>query len=198
MHQTNGLMSLFTSKREQRLWTWTLASVVAIYSTLGLASILAEQLRKKGMNDDIAAVAFLTAMLLVGLTILTQGLKTRPSGREVAVVLGLTAVYFMLFFRMTMPERSHLIEYSVVAVFCYEALLERQKQGALARFPAILAIFITTLLGAIDECIQYFLPNRVFAFEDIVFNTFAAILAVVASTILAWAQHRLGKRSSKT
>ena len=56
-------MSLFTSNRERRLWLWTLAVVAAIYSTLGLASMLAEVLRERGMNDNLAAGAFLGALL---------------------------------------------------------------------------------------------------------------------------------------
>ena len=32
---------LFASKRERRLWAWTLAVVATIYSTLGLARTLA-------------------------------------------------------------------------------------------------------------------------------------------------------------
>ena len=35
-------MDLFTSDRERRLWLWTLAVLVAIYSTLGLARALVE------------------------------------------------------------------------------------------------------------------------------------------------------------
>ena len=39
-------MDLFTSDRERRLWLWTLAVLVAIYSTLGLARALVEGLRE--------------------------------------------------------------------------------------------------------------------------------------------------------
>ena len=35
----------FSSERERRLWAWTLAVVVAIYSTMGLARTLAGALR---------------------------------------------------------------------------------------------------------------------------------------------------------
>ena len=110
--QSDAPVPFFSSAREKRLWTWTLAVVVAIYATLGLASMLAEVLHNQGLS----AVAFLASMLLVGLTVLTQGLKTRPGGVEIGVGLGIAVVYFLLFFRLTMPERSHLIEYGVVAV----------------------------------------------------------------------------------
>jgi hypothetical protein len=46
-------LSLFTSDRERRLWAWTLAVVVAIYSTLGLARTLAGALSDKGLLDAV-------------------------------------------------------------------------------------------------------------------------------------------------
>ena len=40
-------MGVVASKRERRLWLWTLAVLVAIYATLGLAPILAQVLRER-------------------------------------------------------------------------------------------------------------------------------------------------------
>lgn len=176
----------FSSAREKRLWIWTLVVVVAIYATLGLASMLAEVLHNQGLT----AVAFLTCMILVGFTVLTQGLKTRPGGVEIGVGLGIGVVYFLVFLRLTMPERSHLIEYGVVAVFIYEALIERASQGRPVPFPALLAILATSLVGAMDEFIQLFLPSRVFDWNDILFNFLASLIAVVAMVVLSCARRR--------
>ena len=71
-------MTLFSSRRERRLWLWTLAVVAAIYATLGLTGSLAEALREYGLLN--AAVFFLLGMFLVGATIVTQGIKVRPAG----------------------------------------------------------------------------------------------------------------------
>lgn len=177
-------MSLFTSKRERHLWLWTLAVVAAIYATLGLASRLAKILYDQGLS----IVAFLGAMLLIGVTILTQGLKVRPGGREIGVGLGIAVVYLLMFFRMAIPERSHLIEYSVVAVFIYEALTERASQGRRVPVPALLAILATSLIGVLDEGIQVFLPSRVFDPVDILFNALASVMAVIAMVVLGWAR----------
>lgn len=185
-------MPLFTSKRERHLWLWTMAIVLAIYSTLGLASLLAKKLREFGMNDDLAAVGFLFGMFLVGLTILLQGLKVRPRGIDLAVATGIAAVYYMVFFRLTLSERSHIIEYSVVAVFIYEALLERASQGRRVPIPALLAILATSLIGVIDECIQLLLPSRVFDPTDMFFNFLAALLGVGSSAGLSWVRKRFG------
>ena len=179
---------LFSSARERRLWAWTLAIVVAIYSTLGLARTLAVALGNSGLGAGL----FILACLLVLAAIVTQGLKTRPSGTEIAVALGVAAAYLLVFVRMSIPtERSHLIEYGVVAIFIYEALTERVSQGRNVPVPALLAILVTSLVGVLDEGIQAFLPSRVFDPRDILFNVLASVMAVVASVALGWARRRV-------
>lgn len=181
-------MSFFTSNRERHLWLWTLVVVVAIYSTLGLARTLAGVLRDR----DLISTSFWLGLLLVGAAIVMQGLKTRPGGAEIGVMLGIAGVYLIAFLRMTIPEeRSHLIEYTVVALFIYEALTERASQGRRVPVPALLAILATALVGVLDECIQAFLPSRVFDPRDILFNILAGVMAVAASVVLGWAR-RLG------
>lgn len=185
-------MSIFASNRERRLWLWALAAVVAVYGTLGLATTLAGTVP----DHNLIVGGFLLSMLLVAATIVTQGLKTRPGGLEIGVVLGIAVVYFLVFLRMTMPERSHLMEYSVVAVLIYEALTERRSQGRRVPVPALLAILGTSLVGVLDECIQLFLPSRVFDPTDMLFNALAAIMAVLGMVMLGWAR-RWGRKTHR-
>lgn len=186
--------SLFTSKRERRLWAWTLAVVIAIYSTLGLAATLAGVLRERGKLDLIFVLCF----FLVMITIITQGLKKRPGGTEIGVAIGIIAVYLLVFVRMGIPvvERTHLIEYGVVAIFIYEALMERRNRGRHIPAPALLAVLATTLVGTIDECIQFFLPSRVFDPIDFLFNFLAALMSVAASLALGWARRKTSKKNN--
>lgn len=74
-------MPLFSSVRERRLWAWTLAVVVAIYSTLGLTTTFVEVLRNRELFDG----TFIVGFLLIWVAILTQGLKVRPRGTEIGV-----------------------------------------------------------------------------------------------------------------
>ena len=179
--------SLFTSARERRLWAWTLAVVVAIYSTLGLARTLAGVLREEG----ILVASFAAGMVLVGATVVVLGLRTRPGAAEIGIALGIAAAYFMVMVRMALPEeRTHLIEYGVVAVFIHEALKERAGQGRPVPIPALVAVVGASAVGVIDECIQAFLPSRVFDPEDILFNVLAAVMAVGSSAALSWARRR--------
>ncbi len=49
-------------------------------------------------------------------------------------------------------------------------------------------------LGLLDECLQLFVPSRVFDPWDILFNVLAGALAVGASVALGWARRRAGRR----
>ena len=187
-------MALFVTVRERRLWLWALATVVAIYSTLGLTGTLARRTSEGGEPLDV--ILFFFVMSLLGMTVVTHGLRIRPRGAEIGVLLGAVVVYFMMFARMTMAERTHLIEYSVVAVFIHEALAERKEQGRPVASPALLAIAATTLIGTLDEFIQVFLPDRVFDPIDILFNFLAAAMTVATLTTLRWARARA--RSPRT
>ena len=180
-------MPIFTSTRERRLWACTLAIVVAIYSTLGLARILVDEL----WSDFLSVWLFLLGCILVLSTVITQGLKVRPGSAEIGVALGIIAAYLLIIVRMAVPtERSHLVEYGVVAVFVHEAHLERASQGWRVPEPGLLVIAIASVIGVIDEGIQWFLPNRVMDPVDILFNVLAAVMAIIASVALRWARWR--------
>jgi hypothetical protein len=187
-------VSMFTSRRERRLWAWTLVVVVAIYSTLGLARTLAGVLREEGL----LVAAFAAGMVLVGATVLVLGLRSRPGATEIGIALGIATAYFMVMVRMALPEeRTHLIEYGVVAVFIHEALKERAGQGRRVPVPALIAVAAASVVGTVDEGIQAFLPSRVFDTEDILFNVLAATMAVASSVALGWARsrRRVGSRT---
>ena len=179
---------VFTSSRERRFWGYSFAVLVAIYSTLGLASTLAGMLRDRGLLSD----SIWLGIFLVGATIVANGLRMRPRKIEIAIWLGIIAAYLFILIRMALPEeRSHLIEYGVLAIFIYEALKERKKNGGKIRFPPLVAIILASVCGLIDEGIQAVLPLRVFDPIDIAFNTLAATMAVVSSFVLSWIRTRI-------
>ena len=174
-------MGLFSSRRERRLWLWALAVVALIFGSLGFSGTLADLLA----DDNIAAVAFGLALLLVAAAILTDGLQSKPTRAEMAVAFGIAAVVLMAFLRLTLAERSHLIEFGVLAVFVHAALTERADQDRGVRLPGVVAILIVAAIGVVDELIQLALPGRVFDPVDMLFNTLAASCAVVAALMLA-------------
>jgi len=156
--------------------------------SVGLAGTRARTLREVGLLD--ASTWVLVAMFLVGMTILTQGLRVRPGGIEIAVMLGIAAAYVLLVLRSTASpaERTHLMEYGVVGVFIHAALAERVRQGRRVPLPPVIAVLVTAALGVVDEGIQWFLPDRVFDPVDMLFNFLAGATSVAAVVVLAWAR----------
>ncbi|UCD42271.1 MAG: VanZ family protein [Chloroflexota bacterium] len=180
-------MPIFTSDRERRLWLWTLVVLAAIYSTLGPAATLVAYLRER----NLLRVSSTVILLIVIGVIVWQWVKRRPSLSEIGVALGIAAVYLMAWIRIPIPEeRTHLIEYSIVAILIYQALSERQRNGRKVPAPAALAVGITALLGLVDETIQTILPNRVFDIIDVGFNAGAGLMAILGIIALAWARRR--------
>ena len=186
-------MSLFTSSREKHLWFSAFAVFIAIFSTL----FVGQPLISIFGNQDIQAVIFLLGMILVGVTILLHVLKTKPSKIEIVILLGIVAVYTMFFLRLGIPERSHLIEYSVLAVFIHKAITERVNQGKQITFPALLSFIVTFLIGVFDECIQIILPNRVFDPLDILFNGFVVTMAIGLRVVYSWVRKQMSRLKLK-
>ena len=179
-------MPLFKSSQEKRYWLFASLVLIAILSTLTLG----QPLQRLLIDQNIQAAIFMLGMLLTGVVIVIHGLKVQPSKTEIIFWIGLIAVYLMLFLRLGIPERSHLIEYSVLSIFIHKALIERLSSNSQFFKPALMAFIITCLIGIFDEAIQYFLPQRVFDWEDILFNTLAAFMAIGGSLILQWAKRK--------
>ena len=183
-----------TSTKEKCLWIATIAVLAGIYATIGIAQPISNILQNNGLLTPL----FFLGMLLVGITILIFGINKNPDKSFIGVSLGIAAVYLMVFIRIEIPqERTHIIEYGVVATLIFQALLERKKQGKKVSFPATYTILITGMAGTIDELLQGIIPNRVFDMRDILFNFLAGAMAVTAISILNWASKRTKKRKNK-
>ncbi len=179
-------MSLFISSKEKRLWFWVLTVLLAILGTLLMGRPLANQLR----DQNVQAVFFVFGMLFVASAIIIHAVKNSPGKFEWSVLLGLIAVYVMFIFRLGAPERSHLIEYSVLAILIHKALIERFQSTKNTLKTGLLALITSFLIGVIDESIQWFLPNRVFDPADILFNGMAVTFAISGNVLITWARKR--------
>ena len=71
--------------------------------------------------------------------------------------------------------------------------MERARRGNAILIPALVAFAFTFIIGILDECIQIFLPERVFDPTDILFNGLAASIAIATIVLLRWVRKRFGK-----
>lgn len=162
-----------TSNRERRLWIFLGFTVFAIFSSIGWVKPLSDFL-----SVEFMGILFGTGVLFIAVSIATRVFSIKPGGREVWLGIGIIAVYVILAVRLFVPERTHLIEYSFLALLVYEVLNERVANGLIIRFPELIAIFIGGIIGLMDETIQLFVPSRVFDWRDVLFNLLASGIAV--------------------
>ena len=194
---TGDERQILSSNRERRLWLWALAVVVAIYTTADLARTVADALRESGLLE-LTPTMFSIGMFLIGVMILVQGLREGSRGVEVGFALGVAAIAVLGLARgIDAAERSHLIEYAVLALIIHEALVERKVRGWHVPVPAVLAISATTAVGVVDECIQFFVPSRTFDWFDIGFDLLASVLAVGSSVSIRWVRRGIGRWRSR-
>jgi len=181
-------MPLFTSSREKRLWFYVFLVLAAIISSLIWGGRLA-----LSIDEDLQGALFFYTMIAIAATVILHGLKTRPGKAEISIWLGLSAVYIMLYARLGFAERSHLFEYSILAIFIHESLIERAIQGEKRSNSGLIAFVTTFAIGVLDEFIQLFLPSRVFDITDILFNGLVAFMAIGASSAIRWVRKMVSK-----
>ena len=169
--------------RERRLWLVVAAVLASTWAVVPLVGWLSPR-----VPQDVVALAFVLAMAGTAVTASIQG-WARVRGRELGVWAAIATMVALVFVRITEPTaRSHLMEYAVVAVLVGEALTERARSGKPVPRPAWLAFGITALLGLADEGLQWLAPNRVFDWNDVVFNVVAAAFGAGWSGLLRWAR----------
>lgn len=180
----------YSSNREKRLWFWLIILVAIIYTTLGVSQPVALFLTDRNLLDN----TYFALFLVIGVGSIAHGLMSKRSWREWIVWICIFVVFAMVFIRIEIPaERTHLIEYGAIGLLSLEALKERKSNGFDIPKPALLAVLLTTTIGLIDECIQHFIPSRIFDPIDIIFNFVAAALSISASEILAWTKRKFKK-----
>ena len=82
-------------------------------------------------------------------------------------------------------ERIHFIEYAVLGILISRAVNVINLQGI------IYTGFLVTLIGAVDEIIQWFLPNRVGDMRDVFMNSVGGLSGLWLGRFLFWEQQLL-------
>jgi hypothetical protein len=85
----------------------------------------------------------------------------------------ISCLYGLILYIVDVPEEQvHFIEYGILSGLIYIALSHNIHNISIY----FLCAFIVFAFGAIDEVIQWILPNRIFDIRDIVINGIAGIL----------------------
>lgn len=180
-------MISFKSRREKKLWIITAILIVTIFCTLGLAGSIAMELKKYGLE----VAPFLLGCFLAVIMVFIQAFRRKASRNEIWAWIGIIAIYVFAFVRITSPiERSHLVEYGIVSILFLEIFLERKANGRKPQYPYIMAFAVTWIFSILDETLQIWIPNRIFDWDDILFNTIAVTLAIGSSKLISKSRNK--------
>ena len=130
-----------------------------------------------GRNVFIVTVlVFLAAGLFI---VALQLLKQPMSKRLISFLWTVFALAICTIWTLKLsnnPEESiHFIEYGVLGVLFFHALSFRLSDWSIY----VAAVLLTSLVGTLDEVVQWFTPQRYFDFRDIWLNAGAGLLAQV-------------------
>ncbi|NNE26461.1 MAG: VanZ family protein [Saprospiraceae bacterium] len=182
-------MSLFKNKKEQSYWIGAGLVVLTIYASL----FLSHSAQMYFLSQDFQAVLFLSGMFLVSASVLRYGSRRNLKHLNTALILCGTTILVMVIFRLGAPERSHLMEYTILTLLIHLALSERFNVSLSNVKVSILAFLISGSIGLLDELIQIVMPERVFDVYDIIFNFMAAGFAVGMILIIQFVRRHIIK-----
>lgn len=171
-----------------KLWIWALLCTAGILLTVPIARNIQKFIYSSiGKVHITYAILFLIfSAFLALLCFLIFKMKTR----YLAQYLWLFATcgiygYFTLRLRKYPEEAAHFIEYGLLSFFIFKALAHRIKDWTVY----VSTILCVTVVGIVDEFIQWMLPSRIWDYKDIGLNTLSAGLFI----LLIWKVIRPGK-----
>ena len=160
---------------DNKLFVWSLIGcyVTFIYSTLYIMRPILNFLKaalKSYLNLSVG-VMFIIILSLVLAYLISN--REHYSVNQYLWFSLISCLYGMVLYILELPEEQiHFIEYGILSALIYVALTHDINNKSIYFLSAI----IVFVLGAIDEVIQWVLPNRCFDIRDLVMNGIAGIL----------------------
>ena len=182
-------INLLNLVSKNRLWVLIIIYVIFIYVSLPFFPSFIGVLRNfisKELLNLLSLVLSISFFLLLSIWIYNKKYKAKQFLIIISPLLLLTYLSLSL---DGWVERIHFIEYAVLGLLISRAVDVR----TLSRI--IYTGCLITLIGAVDEIIQWFLPNRVGDMRDVLMNTVGGLSGLWLGQFLFWEQQILERNS---
>lgn len=162
---------------KSKKWLWVIITmyIAIIYLSLSSARSFLTFLQNSfgveavrfGINS-LLVLSVLTFFTYIALSINDYHGKNRVVSVMIVLLLG-----GMMAMNIDIPEeRIHFLEYGILGYLVLKATIDSW------RFSVIYSFFLVSIIGAGDETIQWFLPNRVGDISDVFKNSFGGLLGI--------------------
>ncbi len=153
------------------LWAVVVLYVVFIYASLPVTRYLVEYIYRTFGRTPVG-VLVTTGLVVVAMVLAMGILNSRAPLSSRATALVLLATGGLLSLKVGLPEEKiHFIEYGLLGYILLRAT------STWAR-PVAASFIMVSIVGSIDEAIQWALPNRVGDLKDIVLNTLGGAIGI--------------------
>ena len=160
-------------RNKSLLWSLIACYVVLIYSTLYIMRPILNFLKltlKGYLNLSVVVIFFIILSLILAYIVNN---RERYGVSQYLWFSFICCLYGLVIYILELPEEQvHFIEYGVLSALIYLALTHDINNRSIYSLSSL----IVFVFGAIDEVIQWVLPNRIFDIRDIVINGIAGIL----------------------
>jgi len=182
-----GKINILNMISKNRLWVLIVVYVLFIYVSLpffpAFISILRSFIPKELLNL-LSLVLSISFFLMLSVWIYKKKYKLNQFILIISPLLLLTYLSLSL---DVWVERIHFVEYAVLGLLISRAVNVRTLHGI------IYSGCLVTLIGAVDEIIQWFLPNRVGDMRDVIMNSVGGLSGLWLGRFLFWEQQLLKK-----
>ena len=184
-----GKINILNLILKNRLWVLIIIYVLFIYVSLpffpAFISILRGFISKELLNL-LSLVLSISFFLMLSVWIYKKNYKLNKFLLIISPLLLLTYLSLSL---DVWVERIHFIEYAVLGLLISRTVNVRTLRRI------IYSGCLVTLIGAVDEIIQWFLPNRVGDMRDVFMNSVGGLSGLWLGRFLFWEQQFLENNS---
>jgi len=158
-----------------RRWIPVLLWVLVIYTTIPFVRVLREWYVARW---DPVWIGWLVAGVIVGGAVATLALLNRQTGkvsrRTTVWIIGATMIFVLWTFslRRSPEETVHFLEYGILAILLHRALRPTMPNALVF----VAGALIGSLIGTVDEIIQWISASRYWDWRDLVLNSGAGAL----------------------
>ena len=169
------------------LWTLIIIYVIFIYVSLPFFPAFITTLRgfiSKELLNLISLALTISFFLILSVWIYKKKYETKKFLLIISPLLLLTYLSISL---DVWVERIHFVEYAFLGLLISRTVKVINLRGI------IYTGSLVTLIGSVDEIIQWFLPNRVGDMRDVFMNSFGGLSGVWLGRFLFWEQQIINK-----
>ena len=184
-----GKINILNLISRKRLWVLISIYILFIYVSLPFFPAFISTLRNlisKELLNLLSLVLSISFFLLLSVWIYNKKYKAKQFLLIISPLLLLTYLSLSL---DVWVERIHFIEYAVLGLLVSRAVDVRTLSGI------IYTGCLITLIGAVDEIIQWFLPSRVGDMRDVFMNSVGGLSGIWLGRFLFWEQQVLKRYS---